>query len=387
MIGKTKLSICMIVKDEEGNLERCLDSLLPIIIEPDVELIIVDTGSKDRTVQVAEKHFATVYKKEFKPFSFCNARNYGIDKAVGERILIMDADEEIPQASLYHLKDLIYNPEYKQPTFFFWMNDRYADDNIVYSEWIQPRLFNRIHNGKRFHYEKDVHNRPVTSQPYLVCNDIKINHYGYKFYKKDVLNRKINDRSLPMMEAGLKKNPKDLHLLAHMIKTLRSTGDSDRIIKLGKTYMDEFDKIEYHDGWFAYLEGFISLVDAYVKKEDLLSALAVYERAKKFSGKLIGIPITIGHYYFENKDIDKAIPYYEEVIQIARQKRTMHEQLMANNIKMILPGIFRILATYNFHKGNLLKAGQYTNEGIKNSVKFTGRWDIWNCDMEIEDAK
>ncbi|MFA7218076.1 MAG: glycosyltransferase, partial [Dehalococcoidales bacterium] len=69
-MNKPKLSICMIAKNEEGNLQRCLDSLLPIInmkddktLEPLTELIVVDTGSTDRTVNVARKFTDKVYEK------------------------------------------------------------------------------------------------------------------------------------------------------------------------------------------------------------------------------------------------------------------------------------------------------------------------------------
>ena len=71
-----KLTISMIVKNEEENLERCLDSFMPIIIEPWCELVIVDTGSTDRTVEIAEKHLAKVYRKEFVPWNFSEAMNW-----------------------------------------------------------------------------------------------------------------------------------------------------------------------------------------------------------------------------------------------------------------------------------------------------------------------
>ena len=69
---KPKLSICMIVKNEEANLQRCLDSFLPIIQMKDdktlkllTELIIVDTGSTDRTINIAKKFTGAVRKRIF----------------------------------------------------------------------------------------------------------------------------------------------------------------------------------------------------------------------------------------------------------------------------------------------------------------------------------
>jgi len=107
---KPKLSICMIVKNEEANLQRCLDSFLPIIqmkddktIKPLTELVIVDTGSTDRTINIAKKFTDKVYKKEFIPWDFSKARNYGIRKATGDKIMYMDADEELRHECLYLL--------------------------------------------------------------------------------------------------------------------------------------------------------------------------------------------------------------------------------------------------------------------------------------------
>ncbi len=107
----------MIVKDEETNLQRCLDSFLPIINMKDddtlkslTELIIVDTGSTDKTVNIAKKFTSKVKIKEFIPWDFSKARNYGIAMAQGERILILDADEELDQKSLYLLMDVLVDP-------------------------------------------------------------------------------------------------------------------------------------------------------------------------------------------------------------------------------------------------------------------------------------
>lgn len=56
-----KLSICMMVKNEEKNIIRCLDSIRPILQSIDSELIIVDTGSKDNTVQIARQYTNKVF--------------------------------------------------------------------------------------------------------------------------------------------------------------------------------------------------------------------------------------------------------------------------------------------------------------------------------------
>ena len=87
---KPRLSVCMIVKNEERFLGQCLASVKDIADE----LIVIDTGSTDRTVEIAREHGAQVGH-----FEWCNdfaaARNASIAAATGDWILFLDADEEL----------------------------------------------------------------------------------------------------------------------------------------------------------------------------------------------------------------------------------------------------------------------------------------------------
>lgn len=82
------ISLCLIVKDEEACLARCLASAKPVVHE----LIVVDTGSSDRTEAIAGVFGAKLHRFPWNG-SFSDARNYGIDQAKGSWILILDADE------------------------------------------------------------------------------------------------------------------------------------------------------------------------------------------------------------------------------------------------------------------------------------------------------
>ncbi|MEA2466818.1 MAG: hypothetical protein QOJ57_944 [Thermoleophilaceae bacterium] len=82
------LSLCMIVKDEEEMLPRCLAAVKPAVDE----MIIVDTGSTDRTVEIAESFGARVLHHEWTG-SFSDARNVSLEAATGDWIIYLDADE------------------------------------------------------------------------------------------------------------------------------------------------------------------------------------------------------------------------------------------------------------------------------------------------------
>ena len=85
-----RISLCMIVRDEEEHLARCLASVQGVVDE----IVIVDTGSIDRSVEIAEGFGARVLHEEWKG-DFAAPRNTGIDAAGGDWILVLDADEEL----------------------------------------------------------------------------------------------------------------------------------------------------------------------------------------------------------------------------------------------------------------------------------------------------
>lgn len=87
-----KLSLCMIVRDEADTLERCLASVAPFV----EEIVIVDTGSTDRTPAVAEGYGARIIHHRWQE-DFSLARNTGLEHVTGDWVLWMDADEQLAQ--------------------------------------------------------------------------------------------------------------------------------------------------------------------------------------------------------------------------------------------------------------------------------------------------
>jgi glycosyltransferase involved in cell wall biosynthesis/2-polyprenyl-3-methyl-5-hydroxy-6-metoxy-1,4-benzoquinol methylase len=90
-----KISCCMIVKDEEDNLSRCLKSVTEFVDE----IVIVDTGSTDNTKTIARRFTDKIYDLEWKEDdglgNFSRARNYSVDQATGDYIFWIDADEQL----------------------------------------------------------------------------------------------------------------------------------------------------------------------------------------------------------------------------------------------------------------------------------------------------
>jgi len=381
---KKKLSICMIVKNEAPNLQRCLDSFLPIIqmkndetLELLTELIIVDTGSTDKTVNIAKKFTDKVYEKKFIPWDFSKARNYGIKKATGDKIMIVDADEELRQESLYRLEDVILNPKYEEPTVFVNLYNYYTQNQKQYSEMLQPRIFK---NDGNFHYKQTVHNKPICKAPYLFAPHIIFNHYGYIFQGEKgekLLDNKM-ERSLPMLQKEYEKHPDNLHNLTHLVKTYYVVHDFKNTIKYGKIWIKQMRKVEFNEGWNAFLEVFVNLVGAYLANDDIKNAEKIEREACHYSSRISQIYLMLGNYW-TGKNNEKAKEYFEIAINICETKGSLYEQLLITNTKVVLPEILNWLALYEFENKHYGKAGDYINEGIKlNNNRLPLRWDIFN---------
>jgi glycosyltransferase involved in cell wall biosynthesis len=92
----------MTVRDEEAALARCLDSVAGLV----EEIVIVDTGSADATVDIAHAHHATVLHHDFTHVDFAAARNAGLAAATGEFVLVLDADETLDPNSVTTVRAL-----------------------------------------------------------------------------------------------------------------------------------------------------------------------------------------------------------------------------------------------------------------------------------------
>jgi len=87
------LSVVIITHNEEANLGRTLESVMPLVCDGKGEIIVVDDGSTDHTVEIAQSFGAKVFVEEWK--GYAAQKNSAIDKATGDWILSLDADEEL----------------------------------------------------------------------------------------------------------------------------------------------------------------------------------------------------------------------------------------------------------------------------------------------------
>lgn len=203
-----KFSICMIVKNEEANLHRALQS-----IPHDCEVIIVDTGSTDRTIEIASSFGAVIAEFQWID-DFAAARNYSVSLAMGDYILVMDADEQLPGNTMTLLESYVKERPESAGTVFI--------DNIVQGEITRHRMVRMFPNDQRFYFKGMVHEEVWCNGKKAPFEDtgLVITHFGYVV--EEYIAKKKEERYLQLYEKQLLDNPNDGYMNYQMGKLLFS---------------------------------------------------------------------------------------------------------------------------------------------------------------------
>jgi glycosyltransferase involved in cell wall biosynthesis len=216
----------MIVKNEEKNIERALTWGKKMVCEQ----IVVDTGSTDRTVEIAERMGAKVFHFEWID-DFSAAKNFALSKAEGNWIAFFDADEYVSSEDTVYLSKIL---EHMNSTtgcnMIFLPIVNLTDDGRTGSVVSQVRIF----RNSEFKYKGRIHEHlvpvraDVQSLP-SVCHDINILHTGYTAAAYAETNKL--DRNVEMLRRELNLNPDDPDVMAYLADSLlvRNSSPSDRM--------------------------------------------------------------------------------------------------------------------------------------------------------------
>jgi len=162
------ISVCMIVKNEEAVLRRCLDSMADLVDE----IIIVDTGSTDKTKEIAAEYTKKIFDFEWIQ-DFSAARNFAFSKATCDYIYSADADEVLDEENRLRFKVLKENlfPEIEIVQMKYGNQLQYG---TVYNfdEEYRPKLFKRV---REFRWIEPIH-ETIRTSPVVYDSDIIITH-------------------------------------------------------------------------------------------------------------------------------------------------------------------------------------------------------------------
>lgn len=285
------ISLCMIVKNEEAVLARCLDSIADLMDE----IIIVDTGSTDKTKEIAANYTDQIYDFAWTG-NFSDARNFSFSKATKDYIYCADADEVLDEENrnkfLILKKGLLPEIDIVQ---MYYANQLSYNTIYNFDKELRPKLYKRL---RTFVWENAIH-EAVRLDPLVYESDITINHCPTSNHKaRDIQAfEKLN-------KDGVRLN-KRLHNL--YAKELFISGES-------------------HDFIRAYPAFAASIDDEDRSADEILEACCICAKACLFTKKYLDffkyttkaiasggcseICCELGEYYETNGDLEEACIWY-----------------------------------------------------------------------------
>ena len=200
------LSLCMIVKDEEEMLPRCLDAVAPAVDE----IVIVDTGSTDRTIEIARAHGANVIERPWTG-SFADARNVSFEAATGDWIIYLDADEVIVADDVQRLKSLTRRTWREA---FYLVETSYTGE-LGDGAAMTNNALRVFRNRPHYRFEGRLHeqiaqNLPVYAAGRIEQSSVRIDHYGYLGAVREAKEK--SERNLHLLRAQQAESPSDAFL-------------------------------------------------------------------------------------------------------------------------------------------------------------------------------
>ncbi|HJB00122.1 MAG TPA: glycosyltransferase [Candidatus Mediterraneibacter merdavium] len=337
---KIRLSQCMIVKNEEKNIRRALSWGREIVCEQ----IVVDTGSTDRTVEIAEEMGAKVYH-----FAWCDdfsaAKNYAIEQASGDWIAFLDADEYFDEKNTSKLLPVIAAAEDMSRPGKVIHAIRTGRANLdekgaagVIDQ--QDRVFR---NMKNLRYANRIHEAlHVSGGGTYEClyagDELIILHTGYtaEAYEE---TRKL-ERNISMLEKELEENPHNAATLAYLgdsYMTMKQFDKAKEYFHKAVSYgMEQVDKrvgIEVH-----VLRSIIMLLALYNREPDPAQEETVRELHRQYAEVDSAYPdgdCYFGLWLYQNRQYEECRRYLESSLAKMREYKGNIPLYMNVNLKLI----------------------------------------------------
>lgn len=296
------LSICTIMRNEEDFLGEFLDSVIPFVDE----MILVDTGSLDRSVEIAKSRGVEPYY-----FEWCNhfskARNFALEKATGDWILVLDVDDrmlpqtfELIRANLVSIKeDAVYFP-------YVSLKHRNWKETISEVKAVQTRLM-LFRNHKGYHYQNPVHEKIDTVIEAMGGSfaqlDSRVFHLGYA----DELSEQKAIRNKKLILENYADDPENPHYLHNYIALMWSA-DTEVYVLLKKAF-----SLSDQDGRYLAAQRILQWADCFG-----VGGMPGGEEDSHWENILLEmnphaayVHLRRGRKFFARQDVDNALASYE----------------------------------------------------------------------------
>lgn len=296
---KPVLSVCMIMKNEEKVLGRCLDSINEIADE----IVVVDTGSQDQSKEIALRYTDKVFDFEWVN-DFSKARNYAASKATGEWIFVIDADEFVDRNSFGKLKTKLKEEPPEENILSVQIVSFVGENGESTSLNFHERLYK---NDGTISYYRSIHELLAhkDSKENNGISDFQLYHSGYM---TNVMNDKDkSERNLTLLLNKKEKDPIDYFFIGN---EYRNKGDLDRAIK----YYQKAYKLKpnLNLDWVKKL--LLYLADSLHKDKRDTEALEIIDSCEKVYSSVVDFKFYKGLIFFDKKQFKQSRKVFEDIL-------------------------------------------------------------------------
>ncbi len=238
------ISLCMIVRDEQEFLEECLLSVKGAVDE----ILVADTGSMDETVQIARRYGAQVYVYPW-DFSFSNARNFIMERAAYEWVLLLDADERLFPEDSDKLLEFVNTTSCDGAHFKVYNHvGTYGE-----GQYTLHNALRLVRNNGLYRFVGDIHEQlsRMDGEPMdglFAVTDIRLHHLGY--LESVVKSKNKRERNIPLLMAELEKNPDNAFMLFNMGNEYMAKKEYEKALEW---YMKAKEHFKAHEAFGPHL--------------------------------------------------------------------------------------------------------------------------------------
>ncbi|TQE91241.1 glycosyltransferase [Ureibacillus terrenus] len=311
-MSSPSISLCMIVKNEEDFIERCLKSVQNAV----QEIIIVDTGSTDQTIEICKKYNASIFPYRWN-HHFADARNFGLSKASGDWILWLDADEELETG---HEEFLMENLKNKNVTMYYLPVINYYGESFPVDPekaflYHQPRLFQN-HKGIQFYNR--IHETPIfpknRDSSYTVDYlKVPIHHYGY--IEELTKKRGKGERNLQLIQEEYKDPNHSPWIEYHLANEYYRRGDYQKAFDYLNESIFRFLLNGVKPPSILYRLKYGILVDT----NSFENALEGIDKAIALYPDYVDLHFLKGLIYYQTEKFSEALACFEKCLELGEQ--------------------------------------------------------------------
>jgi tetratricopeptide (TPR) repeat protein len=219
------LSLCMIVRDEEEMLPRCLEAARPAVDE----IIVVDTGSQDRTIDIAREFGATVIEFAWTG-SFSDARNVSFDAATGDWVMYLDADEVLVADDVEQLRSLTGHTWREA---FYFVETNFTGD-ISDGTAVTHNALRMFRNRPEYRFDGRLHEQIGNKLPGYLPDRIeqtavRLEHYGYLGVVRDAKEK--SRRNIELLLKQKEESPPSAFLHFNLGSEYAAGGDAQAALR------------------------------------------------------------------------------------------------------------------------------------------------------------